>query len=80
MRARSSLPSPPFPLRSTVAQIDVSVNAPFSGKIIELLSAEEDTVEVGADLFILEAGEDAGGSSSGERASEGTFVLSPARD
>lgn len=38
-------------------KIDVSVNAPQSGKITELFASEEDTVEVGADLFNLEAGE-----------------------
>ena len=38
-------------------KIDVSVNAPQAGKITELFASEEDTVEVGADLFNLEAGE-----------------------
>ncbi|KAK0480681.1 dihydrolipoamide succinyltransferase [Armillaria novae-zelandiae] len=38
-------------------KIDVSVNAPQSGKIVELLAAEEDTVTVGQDLFVLEPGE-----------------------
>jgi uncharacterized protein (AIM24 family) len=38
-------------------QIDVSVNAPQSGKIVELLAQEEDTVTVGQDLFIIEPGE-----------------------
>lgn len=38
-------------------QIDVSVNAPESGKIIKLLAAEEDTVTVGQDLVIIEPGE-----------------------
>ncbi|KAG6879911.1 hypothetical protein C0992_009575 [Termitomyces sp. T32_za158] len=38
-------------------KIDVSVNAPESGKIIELLVAEEDTVTVGQDLVIIEPGE-----------------------
>lgn len=38
-------------------KIDVSVNAPQSGKITELFASEEDTVEVGADLFNLEPGE-----------------------
>ncbi|KAK0192666.1 dihydrolipoamide succinyltransferase [Armillaria mellea] len=37
-------------------KIDVSVNAPQSGKIVELLAAEEDTVTVGQDLFVLEPG------------------------
>ncbi|KAJ6612703.1 dihydrolipoyllysine-residue succinyltransferase 1 [Mycena sp. CBHHK59/15] len=38
-------------------KIDVSVNAPQSGKIVELLAKEEDTVAVGQDLFIIEFGE-----------------------
>ena len=36
------------------AQIDVSVNAPKSGKIVKLLAAEEDTVSIGQDLFVIE--------------------------
>ncbi|KAG6908166.1 2-oxoglutarate dehydrogenase complex E2 component [Tephrocybe rancida] len=38
-------------------KIDVSVNAPESGKIVQLLAAEEDTVTVGQDLVIIEPGE-----------------------
>ncbi|KAJ7064945.1 dihydrolipoamide succinyltransferase [Mycena amicta] len=38
-------------------KIDVSINAPTSGKIIELLAGEEDTVTVGQDLFRIEPGE-----------------------
>ncbi|KAJ6495363.1 dihydrolipoamide succinyltransferase [Mycena sanguinolenta] len=38
-------------------KIDVSVNAPTSGKIVELLAQEEDTVTVGQDLFRIEPGE-----------------------
>lgn len=38
-------------------KIDVSVNAPKSGKIVEILFKEEDTVTVGADLFKIEPGE-----------------------
>ena len=45
------------------SQIDVSVNAPASGKITELLANEEDTVTVGQDLFRFAPGE-AGESSS----------------
>ncbi|TYJ54752.1 hypothetical protein B9479_004600 [Cryptococcus floricola] len=45
-------------------KIDVSVNAPISGTITELLAEEEDTVEVGADLLRIEPGE--GGSESSE--------------
>lgn len=43
-------------------KIDVSVNAPTAGKIVELLAKEEDTVTVGQDLFIIEPGE--GGASA----------------
>ncbi|KAG1745159.1 single hybrid motif-containing protein [Suillus lakei] len=42
-------------------KIDVSVNAPKSGKIVELLAKEDDTVSVGQDLFRIEPGE--GGAS-----------------
>ncbi|KAF8637832.1 hypothetical protein AX17_002462 [Amanita inopinata Kibby_2008] len=38
-------------------KIDVTVNAPTSGKIVQLLANEEDTVSVGQDLFIIEPGE-----------------------
>ncbi|KAI6148544.1 hypothetical protein BKA82DRAFT_992369 [Pisolithus tinctorius] len=37
-------------------KIDVTVNAPISGTIIETLANEEDTVVVGQDLFKIEAG------------------------
>ncbi|CCG80897.1 Putative uncharacterized protein [Taphrina deformans PYCC 5710] len=49
-------------------KIDVSVNAPEAGTITEHLANEEDTVEVGQDLFKMEPGE--GGSSKTEKASE----------
>lgn len=42
--------------RTYVQQIDVSVNAPDSGTIKELLVSEEDTVTVGQDLARLELG------------------------
>ncbi|SJX61601.1 probable KGD2-dihydrolipoyl transsuccinylase component of the lpha-ketoglutarate dehydrogenase complex [Sporisorium reilianum f. sp. reilianum] len=52
-------------------KIDVSVNAPQSGTIVEVFANEEDTVEVGKDLFKLEPGEaPAGGASSGEKKEE----------
>ncbi|RXK37760.1 2-oxoglutarate dehydrogenase E2 component (dihydrolipoamide succinyltransferase) [Tremella mesenterica] len=38
-------------------KIDVSVNAPMSGKITELLAEEDSTVTVGQDLFKIEPGE-----------------------
>ncbi|KAG9019790.1 2-oxoglutarate dehydrogenase complex E2 component [Tulasnella sp. 427] len=47
-------------------KIDVSVNAPKAGKIVELLFGEEDTVTVGSDLFKLEPGE--GGASKAAEA------------
>lgn len=37
-------------------KVDVSVNAPVAGKIVELLAKEEDTVTVGEDLFRIEEG------------------------
>ncbi|KAF9233434.1 hypothetical protein BU15DRAFT_53902 [Melanogaster broomeanus] len=43
-------------------KIDVSVNAPMAGTIVELLAKEEDTVSVGQDLFRIEAGD--GGTSA----------------
>jgi 2-oxoglutarate dehydrogenase E2 component (dihydrolipoamide succinyltransferase) len=43
-------------------KIDVSVNAPTAGKIVELLAKEEDTVSVGQDLFVIQPGE--GGAST----------------
>lgn len=47
-------------------QIDVSVNAPMSGKIVELLVEEDSTVTVGQDLLRIEPGE--GASTSGDEA------------
>lgn len=47
-------------------KIDVSVNAPASGKITELLVNEEDTVTVGQDLFRFAPGE-AGAPPQAER-------------
>lgn len=44
-------------MRLELQQIDVSVNAPQAGRIVKLLANEEDTVAVGQDLFILEAGD-----------------------
>ncbi|KAK0518903.1 hypothetical protein OC835_007703 [Tilletia horrida] len=54
-------------------KIDVSVNAPESGTIVETFANEEDTVTVGQDLCKIEPGEaPAEGASSGseEKASE----------
>ncbi|KAK2757836.1 2-oxoglutarate dehydrogenase complex E2 component [Arachnomyces sp. PD_36] len=44
-------------------KIDVSVNAPESGTVKELLANEEDTVTVGQDLVRLEPGESKGDSA-----------------
>lgn len=44
-------------------KIDVSVNAPMSGTIVEHLANEEDTVTVGQGLFVIEPGEGASASS-----------------
>ncbi|KAG9313484.1 hypothetical protein JVU11DRAFT_5809 [Chiua virens] len=38
-------------------KIDVTVNAPVSGTIVEFLAKEDDTVAVGQDLFRIEVGE-----------------------
>lgn len=38
-------------------KIDISVNAPEAGTIVELYAKEDDTVEVGNDLLKIEAGE-----------------------
>ncbi|KAH3676269.1 hypothetical protein WICMUC_002146 [Wickerhamomyces mucosus] len=46
-------------------KIDVEVNAPFSGTIVEFIAQPEDTVEVGGDLLKIEPGQaPAGGSSA----------------
>jgi 2-oxoglutarate dehydrogenase E2 component (dihydrolipoamide succinyltransferase) len=50
----------------------VSVNAPASGKITELLVNEEDTVTVGQDLFRFAQGEADGSSASAATSSETT--------
>ncbi|PWN31899.1 dihydrolipoamide succinyltransferase [Meira miltonrushii] len=46
-------------------KIDVSVNAPKSGTIVDTFANEEDTVTVGQDLFSIEEGEAPEGGSSG---------------
>ncbi|PLW25792.1 hypothetical protein PCASD_26562 [Puccinia coronata f. sp. avenae] len=51
-------------------KIDVSVNAPKSGKIVEMLANEEDTVSVGQDLFKLEPGEGPGEDAASQPISE----------
>ncbi|KAF9313121.1 2-oxoglutarate dehydrogenase complex E2 component, partial [Podila minutissima] len=38
-------------------KVDVAVNSPKAGTIVELYAKEEDTVAVGADLFKLELGD-----------------------
>ncbi|KAG6902374.1 hypothetical protein C0995_000936 [Termitomyces sp. Mi166 len=51
-------------------KIDVSVNAPESGKIVQILVAEEDTVTVGQDLVIIEPGEVEASAPSPSREAE----------
>ncbi|KAF9319736.1 2-oxoglutarate dehydrogenase complex E2 component [Podila horticola] len=49
-------------------KVDVAVNSPKSGTIVELYAKEEDTVAVGADLFKLELGDaPAGGASESKK-------------
>lgn len=58
-------------------KIDVSVNAPTSGKIVELLAQEEDTVTVGQDLFRIEPGE---AEASSEPSPSSTSETSPPKE
>ncbi|KAG0339870.1 2-oxoglutarate dehydrogenase complex E2 component [Podila humilis] len=49
-------------------KVDVAVNSPKAGTVIELYAKEEDTVAVGADLFKLELGDaPAGGASESKK-------------
>ncbi|KAF9392538.1 2-oxoglutarate dehydrogenase complex E2 component [Podila verticillata] len=49
-------------------KVDVAVNSPKAGTIVELYAKEEDTVAVGADLFKLELGDaPAGGASESKK-------------
>ncbi|KAF9279139.1 2-oxoglutarate dehydrogenase complex E2 component [Mortierella alpina] len=49
-------------------KVDVAVNSPKSGTILELYAKEEDTVAVGADLFKLELGDaPAGGNAEAKK-------------
>ena len=41
----------------TLLKVDVTVNSPESGKIVEQYAKEGDTVEVGQDLYKVELGE-----------------------
>jgi len=61
-------------------KVDVSVNAPFAGKIVELLATEEDTVTVGADLFRLEEGAEGESSSSPKEQKEETAAPPPPKE
>ncbi|KAI9567461.1 hypothetical protein HD554DRAFT_2107359 [Boletus coccyginus] len=51
-------------------KIDVTVNAPVSGTIVELLAKEEDTVTVGQELFRIEGGEVAAAPPQEEKTPE----------
>lgn len=46
-------------------KIDVAINAPKAGKIGKFLAKEEDTVQVGQDLYTLDSDAEGGESSSG---------------
>jgi len=59
-------------------KIDVSVNAPQAGKVIELLVDEESTVTVGQDLFRIEPG--AEGEAPSESKSESEPAEKPTED
>ncbi|KAG9087448.1 2-oxoglutarate dehydrogenase complex E2 component [Ceratobasidium sp. 370] len=61
-------------------KIDVTVNAPMSGTIVELLFKEEDTVTVGADMFRIEPGEGGAASSSGAPKEEPKEALKEKKD
>ncbi|KAF9437571.1 2-oxoglutarate dehydrogenase complex E2 component [Entomortierella beljakovae] len=45
-------------------KVDVAVNSPKSGTIVELFASEDDTVAVGADLFKLELGDAPAGGAA----------------
>ncbi|KAF9203919.1 2-oxoglutarate dehydrogenase complex E2 component [Haplosporangium sp. Z 27] len=45
-------------------KVDVAVNSPKSGTIVELFAGEDDTVAVGADLFKLELGDAPAGGAA----------------
>ncbi|RUP52260.1 hypothetical protein BC936DRAFT_149829 [Jimgerdemannia flammicorona] len=45
-------------------KVDISVNSPASGTIVEVFANEEDTVAVGADLFKLELGDAPSGGAT----------------
>lgn len=61
-------------------KIDVSVNAPMSGKITELLVSEEDTVSVGQDLLRIEPGEGGGDAAEASSSSSSKKEQPPAKD
>ncbi|KAG0211964.1 2-oxoglutarate dehydrogenase complex E2 component [Mortierella sp. GBA30] len=51
-------------------KVDVAVNSPKSGTIVELYAKEDDTVAVGADLFKLELGDTPTGGNAEPRKEE----------
>lgn len=63
-------------------KIDVSVNAPMSGTIVETMTSEEDTVTVGQDLFKIEPGEAPadGGAAAKEEPAEDEGKDEPAKE
>ncbi|KAG9068863.1 2-oxoglutarate dehydrogenase complex E2 component [Linnemannia hyalina] len=48
-------------------KVDIAVNSPKSGIVLELYAKEEDTVAVGADLFKLELGDAPAGGAAPEK-------------
>ncbi|KAK8869969.1 hypothetical protein IAR55_000539 [Kwoniella newhampshirensis] len=61
-------------------KIDVSVNAPMSGTITELLAEEDSTVAVGQDLLKIEPGEGGGGAAEAEKSQPSGAAKSEAKD
>ncbi|WWD15754.1 hypothetical protein CI109_100176 [Kwoniella shandongensis] len=61
-------------------KIDVSVNAPFSGTITELLAEEDSTVAVGQDLLKIEPGEGSSGAAEAEKSQPSGAAKSEAKD
>ncbi|KAF8943234.1 2-oxoglutarate dehydrogenase complex E2 component [Haplosporangium gracile] len=62
-------------------KVDVAVNSPKSGTVVELYAKEEDTVAVGADLFKLELGDaPAGGAAPKEEAKKEEVKEEPKKE
>ncbi|KAG2212663.1 hypothetical protein INT47_000640 [Mucor saturninus] len=61
-------------------KIDVTVNSPASGTIVEIYAQEEDNVSVGADFFKLELGEPKEGSAPAPKKEEAKPVEEEKKD